>query len=769
MNFKLSIITITLCLIISQTSSNDDWASHCNQCSCIHVSGVKSANCSNRGFTQIPENLDTDIKDINFFNNPLRSLGDGVFKGANMANVHKLKFQNCLIEVVSESAFQELGVVAEIDLSRNSIAELKRDTFRDTVQLRFLYLSHNRLKSIEDGLLSNMTRIQKIYLDHNEIEYINENTFQNLIVLSDVNLGYNKLKRIEFDLKQKLPKLNSLNVEENPWVCDCLLETFHQSVLRNNLITQYTKCEEPAQLKNLKNVWTDRSVIFACAPTIINPSTPIILTDDKNVTLTCKVFAEPDPEVIWLNKGFNLEKRMKNTKYFVVKGKIGNYTWNNVTITSLRYSDQGEYKCIATNVGGQDEKNISLIIEGNRYTGDLNTKIGGSLILIIGLSITLIIILLIILILLCIYCKKTGKFFGSKHGDFRSSSEECINMSTNIELKKGLMTDVNPVSKPPRVTVPSSIVSGGTEVSDAKKNLLDYESMIDCDDDSRSFDFDQPYLRKSHNALLEPEYRHYTTPPDLLAFPARSQISPTGSNASTIVIDSRLPPSRGPQSPIHSPIYDQLSIYKTLPYSRSHSPFAQGATLTRMPRLGSGYVTIPRRPRQSWSSEPPLPNELIAEPVYDNLGVRSTADGSSVLSLNKTPEVTLTPRTNRIFPLTPTTIIDPIVESQESPGSSGQPQSYLNETTPTSKTDFPQIQPINKPIASQTLPRFVKLATPQLQDEVPSVEKRNSIGSYEPTKEEKVKKIPPRPPPKPKKLQATRPLFEDEGEDGTEV
>lgn len=89
----------------------------------------------------------------------------------------------------------------------------------------------------------------------------------------------------------------------------------------------------------------------------------------------------------------------------------------------------------------------------------------------------------------------------------------------------------------------------------------------------------------------------------------------------------RLPPLHGPQSPIQSPIYDQLGPYKTLPHVRSHSPFAAGLTLARVPRQGAGYVTIPRRPRQSWSSEPPPSSEMIAEPLYDNLGIRTTADG----------------------------------------------------------------------------------------------------------------------------------------------
>lgn len=130
-----------------------------------------------------------------------------------------------------------------------------------------------------------------------------------------------------------------------------------------------------------------------------------------------------------------------------------------------------------------------------------------------------------------------------------------------------------------------------------------------------------PLMRKSQ--LLLDDFRQ-PYPPDLLAFPPRNlQPSPAGSSASTVADTSRLPPHHGPQSPLHSPLYEHL--YRTLPISRSQSPFV-GPVPPRMPRLGQGYVTIPRRPRQSWSSEPPLSD--IGEPLYDNLGARTSINGN---------------------------------------------------------------------------------------------------------------------------------------------
>lgn len=97
---------------------------------------------------------------------------------------------------------------------------------------------------------------------------------------------------------------------------------------------------------------------------------------------------------------------------------------------------------------------------------------------IIGVSVVLIIILLAILILICCFCKKNTHNLATKRREEHESSEEYISMQGQPEMKKGLITDVNPVTKPPRATVPTSISSGGTEVSELKKNLLETESVF---------------------------------------------------------------------------------------------------------------------------------------------------------------------------------------------------------------------------------------------------------------------------------------------------
>lgn len=307
-----------------------------------------------------------------------------------------------------------------------------------------------------------------------------------------------------------------------------------------------------------------------------------------------------------------------------------------------------------------------------------------------------------------------------------------------------------------------------------------------------------------------------TYPPDLLSFPSRaSQVSPAGSTASTAPDSTCLPAQHGPQSPIHSPVYHpHPGMSGTLPYSRSQSPFSPVV----LPR--QGYVTIPRRPRvPSWSSAPtpaavggdPL---FKFEPVYDNLGPRTTADGSSVLSLNKSVSADAAnqvPSSIRSRPLPPTpsyhsnalpAYYAPIEEQEvqpspalmrANPGTRGS----LRRSTPNinvtpSPNPAPQVavsnksskqDKVNDPSSGRQTDSWAARSAPEgaslkRHEEEPGMSsRRNSLVGSPPANflhngHSREIKVPPKPPPKPRKKNVesvTGPLFEDEGEDGTEV
>ncbi|KAL3267558.1 hypothetical protein HHI36_011678 [Cryptolaemus montrouzieri] len=712
----------------------DDWTRNCNMCKCVWSSGKKTADCTDLKMNSIPSDLSTQIREMDFSLNPIYELGVKVFTKNNIRDVHKLRLQNCNLESVDKTAFEGLCLLIELDLSRNNLRKIDKETFRDNLKLRVLNLSFNKLTRLDSGLFYNLTHLQRIMLNNNEISWMGQSVFEKLPSLQHIDLGNNKLKQIVTDFTKNLAKLNSLKIEGNPWICDCHLEQFRSKTLRENWVTTPTTCAEPPRLRGRPWAGSD---VFACAPSILEPpSMTSIEVVSTNITLSCKVTGQPQPDVDWVTNGRIIARdpRTNVQRYLVAKNFEGNYTWNNLTIINVTYRDRGEYKCLAKNPGGSDEHNVTLIISSELHMsngGNIIRPIEGFIPMIIGIIVALIFLIVFITLLLCRCRRQIPRNGNDRKGGDNESSSEYINLHGQPDMEKSLITDVNPVVKPPRFVMPTptSMTSGGTEVSDVKRNLLDNDSIYIGDDESRSLDFD-PQCRKAENFV---DLRH-PYPPDLLPpFPHRaSQVSPAGSSASTVADTSRLPALHGPQSPLHSPYYDH--IYRTMPHSRSHSPFVPVPPF--VPR--QGYVTIPRRPRQqSWSSEPPE----VCEPLYDNLGIRTTAMGNSVNSLNKIE----TPKSNRLLPLSPSNC-DPIAEHDSPPTVSATLPRNLNKKLSPSRTDWAKAN----------------------AEAFKSPDRRNSLSIF-PSSDQKPAKIPPRPPPKPKKKTTTGPLFEDEGEDGTEV
>jgi hypothetical protein len=143
------------------------------------------------------------------------------------------------------------------------------------------------------------------------------------------------------------------------------------------------------------------------------------------------------------------------------------------------------------------------------------------------------------------------------------------------------------------------------------------------------------------------------------------------------------------------PSYGVMGIHPPLQFTDSSSTTSSTAVLLPVgPR--PGYVTLPRRPRPrmpSWASSPPpmsssspgpgsLPPEEPQQPLYDTIGPRVTADGSSTSALSL----------NKIAGLTPHSVSSPRVQS--STLSRGHKISLPAYYVPIEEVDIPPSSPL---------------------------------------------------------------------------
>lgn len=214
------------------------------------------------------------------------------------------------------------------------------------------------------------------------------------------------------------------------------------------------------------------------------------------------------------------------------------------------------------------------------------------------------------------------------------------------------------------------------------------------------------------------------------------------------------------------------------PFSGSIASFSSEPPQAIVPPANRpGYVTLPRRPRvPSWSPGTQTPTYPLASsptgssmsttagypyvgPKYDNLGPRTTADGSSKLSLNK---VGVEPNA---LPSTPQYYGGTLPHSTRSPAYRASPmplqhtpQSHFNFAPIQENDDGPTTPPENGLPSTEhgtplsTLPRSWK--SPNSYQTTPKVNGGPShrvSPSPRPLSTPTEKKVPPKPPPKPKK------------------
>lgn len=478
--------TAILCLLItilSIRSAYGDFTAQCPPpCECKWFSGNKAASCADSGLTSIPNKLSSDIQNLNLSFNPLYEIIPNAFDNVGLVNLKKLFLINCQIESINKDGFKNLKIMIEIDISKNSIRSLHRDTFSSNERVRVINLNDNLLEELENGLFENLQFLQNIYLSNNRIFKIGTKTFVNLPVLKKLTLNSNNLTHIRLEALSKLTNLSSLELQRNLWKCDCHLQSFRNWVIDHNLYTHPTTCSEPARLENRN--WNELdSTEFACKPIIIEPmQDKAIQASNENITLSCKVTGNPKPDVSWAQNSVVLDgmsRRHGENRHVIRRNDLDLTVWVNLTIFNVKYHDRGDYTCVAKNPGGSDSRIISLTVNRNAGAVGSGVSANESLLLIVGLSVGAIILLIIIVLLCYCFCKKKDIKRHIKSDMHSSNGEALIEGSVIPEMEKSLITTVNPLTKPPRrYDAPISNTSGGTEMSELNKTLLDSDSIF---------------------------------------------------------------------------------------------------------------------------------------------------------------------------------------------------------------------------------------------------------------------------------------------------
>lgn len=382
---------------LRSSSSTDDWTDSCDPklCRCKWVGGYKHADCSNSSYTSIPANLSNRVQTLDMSYNTVLEFRKDAFKSMKLENLQKLNARGCSIEAVDKDAFRGLQILLSLDLSDNNIHVLHPTTFRDSPKLRHIYLNRNPIQRLQNGLFSNLSFLQSVEFNECQISIIEPKTFYNVTKFISLELSGNQLVNVKSEVLTSVPNLMNLEINNNPWRCDCKLRPFRDmvsvfflrklfrfdgfrffayciyhlrifvfQVVDNKL--KSASCAEPKRLAN--KLWTDiKADDFACQPIIQYPSpqSSTFELDDNQLTVECKVNGDPTPVVQWMFNNRTISSYSHTDYKFAVLESVDNSMakWINLTVSRSRLPEKSEFKCVAENAAGRDERKVTVIVQ----------------------------------------------------------------------------------------------------------------------------------------------------------------------------------------------------------------------------------------------------------------------------------------------------------------------------------------------------------------------------------------------------------------------
>ncbi|XP_041980017.1 toll-like receptor 6 [Aricia agestis] len=170
-----------------------------NNCRCYHdiTWNANVVDCSNAGYTEVPDRIPMDATEIYLDGNEISNLGNHVFIGKKKLQV--------------------------LYLNNTQLKEVNNQTFKGVDSLRILHLENNKLEELKGDEFTHLNNLNELYLDHNAIVHVGNNTFSPLKSLSVLRIDDNKL--INFFpwklLASSSKSLAHVSIEGNQYSCDC--------------------------------------------------------------------------------------------------------------------------------------------------------------------------------------------------------------------------------------------------------------------------------------------------------------------------------------------------------------------------------------------------------------------------------------------------------------------------------------------------------------------------------------------------------------------
>lgn len=180
-------------------------------CTCSQTpDGNRLLDCSRKTLSDPPAGIPAWVTHVSLNNNELSGVP---FLGDASSNITVLSLvYNRISEVVAEQLLP-YSVLESLDLSSNSISELKAGSF-PPMQLKYLNLSNNKISSLEPDCFNNISSLLVLKINRNRLSLLSVKVFT-LSQLQILELKRNKIRVVDSLIFKELKALKSLKMQRN--------------------------------------------------------------------------------------------------------------------------------------------------------------------------------------------------------------------------------------------------------------------------------------------------------------------------------------------------------------------------------------------------------------------------------------------------------------------------------------------------------------------------------------------------------------------------
>lgn len=331
-------------------------------CICKWKNGKQTVECNNKDLLIIPEGMDSGTQVLEFSGNNLHALHDEKFLKMDLTNLQRIYLARCRIKIIDERTFKGLTNLVELDLSGNLLQTVPTATFYDCPSLMRLTLSSNPIKTLGKTAFNHLSFLTTLELSNCDISQVNERAFQGLISLEWLYLDGNKLRSL-FGLDTLRKSLKGIELQNNPWICDCHLIDLHRWLLEVKVaLTVEPECEAPPKLTR-RAIKSIQESDLACLPDVSPTTFYLEIAEGKNVSLLCNVKSIPPARVSWWFQGQLLQNDTIvapgiHLLYFIEEGQTDKHS--ELLIYNTNSEDNGTFVCSAENSAGISYANFTI-------------------------------------------------------------------------------------------------------------------------------------------------------------------------------------------------------------------------------------------------------------------------------------------------------------------------------------------------------------------------------------------------------------------------